>query len=154
MNSCFNRIICVFLACIAVEAQAMWKLSQKIIESNEQELITGGFIEELISRCQKNGVNPNILITQSEQTALSVACSRDKSGELIKRLLEFGEVNMNTRTPISKVWTPLYNAILVQSWVVVDLLLAEGLALTAEDYNFIRSNRFIDMEQSVLGPNV
>jgi hypothetical protein len=142
----FNHVLIVLIMLISSQANAMWKLAQRIPKDNklpqqkerswDEQLLEAQDLEGFLAEAARREVNPNHSITNSQKTAFLLACKRDMSGEKVRTLLAHGEIRIS-RVFEEDIWPCLSGAIEVGNWKAVDLILGcENLSLSKTEIEF------------------
>lgn len=136
-----KRTLIFVLVLTAFKANAMWKLAQQISQQKalswDERLLEVQDLDGLLEQALRRELNPNSSLSRSKETALTLACKKDMSGEKIKRLLAYGNIKMNMWESEEGIWSPLFYAVQEKNWQAVDILIAcESLALSQGDLAF------------------
>lgn len=147
-----KRVFIGMLLLAAFEVQAMWKLAEQLQKAQElyqqQEpswdelLLEKQDLRGFLAEAQRRRVNPNYSMTSSKESALTLACKQDMSGETVKMLLSYGGIVINSWETEDGIWSPLYHAVQAANWLAVDHFVAcENLPLSQNDLAFATRSR-------------
>lgn len=142
----FKPTLIAIILLTASQANAMWKLAQQLQKAHElsqqkepwdEKLLEAQDLDGFLLEAVKRKLNPNASISSSKETALTLACKRDKTGEQVKKLLSYGGIKIMSWESDEGIWSPLYYAVQENHWRVVDFIIeCESLPLSLADINF------------------
>lgn len=140
-------LLAVSLTMTALEANAMWKLIEMVARhevraqpptlSWDEALLEAQDLEGFLQEAERRGINPNLSMSRSQETALTLACKKDMTGEIVKKLLALGCIAKNIWETDEAIWSPLYYAVKAGNTKAIDLIFAcEALPLSEKEIIF------------------
>src|SRR5262245_17990633 len=129
MRSIFCFLVMVFL--INVQAHAMWALERKIFKDTPRSWHDDSFrknnlegLKEILAGAEERGLNPNTIKSFFNTTVLELACAHDRQGDIVKKLLHYGEIEANYT---DQVLLPLRIAANHKNWPVLKIFYVSSL---------------------------
>lgn len=169
MTFFFRFLMIIFINVAVGQSHAMWALAKFVKENttfsqeNTQEnnrpfylpppvnnvknsmklhavkLLEQNSLDKFLEYCELWDINPNHIKTNHDQTALMLACIYDETGEIVKQLLTYDDIDMQTWDN-NGVWKPLAEAIDAENWHAIEAIIAcKKITLSAMDIHMLRT---------------